>query len=138
MATNTERRRAGGENQVEVHVDELGERATHEAECSADPGIFAQRPGESLRDHQRAEELRPTGGKSEADRSTDVMHQKRGVAQAESVDERFEDPGIVRNRRLVPGCRLREAKTWEVRRDAAEGAAQTKDKVAEDERPLSH
>src|SRR2546430_1922758 len=137
MTTHTERRRAGGEHEVEVHVDESGERATHEAECSADPGILAQRPGESLRDHQRAEEPRPTGGKSEADRSTYVMNQKRRVAQAESIDECFEDPGIVRDRRLVPGCRLRETQTREVRRDAAEAAAQTNDEVAEDERPLS-
>src|SRR5256712_4281298 len=138
MATHTERRRAGGEHEVEIHVDELGERATHEAECSADPGILAERPGESLRDHQRAEELRPTGGKSEPDRSSDVMNEKGRVAQAESIDELFEDPGIDRDRRLVPGCSLREAQTREVRRDAAEAAAQTKDEVAEDERPLSH
>src|SRR2546428_9719962 len=138
MAPHTERRRAGGEQEVEIHVDERGERATHEAKCSADPGILAERPRESLRDHQRAEELRPTCGKSEPDRSTDVMNQKRRVAQAESIDERFEDPGIVRDRRLVPRCRLRQAQTREVGRDAAEPAAQTKDEVAEDERPLSY
>src|SRR5438309_10161203 len=109
MTTHTERRRAGGEHEVEVHVDESGERATHEAQCSADPGILAQRPGESLRDHQRAEELRPTGGKSEPDPSTDVMNQKRRVAQAESTARRLEGPGMVRGRRLATRARLRGA-----------------------------
>src|SRR5262249_18199574 len=122
-------------NEHQPAIERAAERSTHKRAEHADADLAIERPGKRVADDQPAEELGPTAGEPEPDRSAPVLHHQRQLGQRESIDEALEHRAVLARRETITCRGARHPVARVVKRYTPELVLQTRDDLAVENRP---